>query len=207
MPKFALCMSAANAPASVQKVREEGRDHIFRDFHLLYDVLSQTQLSMQNRATCETDPSFLQLIPYITVVDDNERIFCYSRGQGSAEERLQGKLSIGLGGHVDSLPDKSTGLVRHLQEEGARELEEEIGLVVDPQSIRLNALLVAASTPVDIVHLGIHCVYRMKPTDRSLQHEAGVIEKGEFLTRDDLLLTKFYDRMEGWSKLVLGRQN
>jgi predicted NUDIX family phosphoesterase len=59
--------------------------------------------SLEDRATCETDPSLLQLLPYVLIHrEDTEQYFVYCRGKGGEEARLHGNLSLGIGGHVDT---------------------------------------------------------------------------------------------------------
>jgi len=62
-------------------------------------------LLLQPRSTCETDPNYLQIIPYVIIKDRYGYIFSYRRGSGGGEERLLKKCSIGFGGHVEESLD------------------------------------------------------------------------------------------------------
>ncbi len=69
--------------------------------------------------SCETDPSFLQIIPYGFFIDSSGQILTYTRGGTKYKEnRLTGKISIGLGGHVDDTDaDVLAALIREISEE------------------------------------------------------------------------------------------
>lgn len=203
MAKLALCMKAVNAPDVVREVRESNLSRAFPHSDVIRTILSQSDISMEDRATCETDPSLLQFIPYITVRNSKGKIFNYSRGTGSEEARLHAKLSVGLGGHVDSLPPAGVSLYEHLTNEAVRELKEEIGIDVNPRKLILQAVLVNAETPVDQVHIGLSFTYTMEDT-QDIVAEAKVIEKGGFAEKSELLQEETFSRMENWSKLVLG---
>jgi len=89
MIKHAVCIRTAEAHADFSNVPE-------------------LKLHLVDRALCEEDPSFLQIIPYITVVSMyNGEILQYSRGQAGGEGRLIGKTSIGFGGHMDEVHNGS----------------------------------------------------------------------------------------------------
>lgn len=63
------------------------------------------------REICETvEANYLQIIPYVVFyyVDFAEgklNFFTYTRANSITEERLQGKMSLGVGGHIDSVSD------------------------------------------------------------------------------------------------------
>ena len=112
---------------------------------------------MMPRELCETDERYLQIIPYVHLVNEHGEYFSYERGGAGNEARLHAKRSIGLGGHIDN--PVTTTLDELIAVEAARELEEEVGLVVNTQKM-LDALKHAiiireTSTAVDRVHLGI----------------------------------------------------
>src|SRR5690606_104411 len=56
------------------------------------------------RGDVEEDPTLLQPIPYVVVTrmaGENRQIFTYERLAGGGERRLHGRLSIGVGGHMN----------------------------------------------------------------------------------------------------------
>jgi len=63
--------------------------------------LTSAPFKLADRSHCETNPTYLQLIPYIILVSDNDEVFIYKRGQKGNEDRLHQLFSIGLGGHIE----------------------------------------------------------------------------------------------------------
>lgn len=65
------------------------------------------------RAGLESNIMFRQILPYI-LIECNGKLFTYQRSKGIGEDRLLGKVSVGLGGHID-LTDieygKETGIL------------------------------------------------------------------------------------------------
>lgn len=112
---------------------------------------------MMPRDLCETDERYLQLLPYVIVVNEHGEYFSYERGSAGAEARLHSKRSIGLGGHIDN--PVTTTLDDLIVDEAARELEEEVGLVINKEllhdALKRAILIRQTVTPVDRVHLGI----------------------------------------------------
>lgn len=157
---------------------------------------------LADRAVCETDESTQQFLPYITVYDNEKRIFVYSRGKGGAEARLIGNLSIGLGGHVDEeVPAGYSTLYSWLSNEGRRELLEEAGLEINDH-LNFAGLIRDTSNPVGRVHLGVWAAVKVSAEDVS-ETEAEIVENGEWLTLPEILEPKTYDRLENWSKAVV----
>lgn len=61
-------------------------------------------LAIQRRLVAETDPATRHLLPYVNlfrVQDGVLELFVYRRVKGIGEERLLGKCSIGIGGHIN----------------------------------------------------------------------------------------------------------
>jgi predicted NUDIX family phosphoesterase len=180
---------------------------------------------LEDRAACETDPSRLQLIPYIVVRrEDTGQILSYARGTGGAEARLHGKLSIGIGGHVDTeLPasehdeDRSDVLLTHITDHAERETVEELGVKFysdeadDELEVRRldnnpywTGMLIYDDTKEEgTVHLGL--LYGLDIPDPSYlgQTEAGVIESVAWNSLEELMVPPLFERMENWSKTVI----
>lgn len=157
-----------------------------------------------DRAEIETDESKLQILPYLNVINHRGEVFCYYRGGKGEEGRLHGALSIGLGGHIDSLPSVNTMPVSHFKAEAARELEEELGVKVDLRDFEFAYFLIDRSNPVGRVHLGLRCVINLPDDSWTFKAEEGVIEKGFW--QDPRTFTKEQiDSMENWSKLCVSR--
>lgn len=106
------------------------------------------------RALVETDPAWLQVIPYAVLIDLNDRPWAYRRTGGDA--RLRERRSIGVGGHIEEC-DRREGLLATVHAALGRELAEE--LVWHPQHMTATAPPVAwineQESAVGRVHLGL----------------------------------------------------
>lgn len=125
-------------------------------FNQLKEIIAAHSLFM-DRPIAETDPNYLQIIPYI-VVFKGPLVFCYQRLKKGTETRLHSKYSIGIGGHVnseDKVPDLSNWAA--VETAAYRELEDE--LFFDTSSGHVinwkGQLIYDPSNEVGKVHLGI----------------------------------------------------
>lgn len=151
---------------------------------------------------CENDPSWKQLLPYVVATDPDGALYCYTRGKAGAEGRLHGNISIGLGGHVDLAPSQGQSLEELLVNEANRELDEEAGL--PPAQLRFQGLICDPTNDVGQVHIGLLSVRQVTAAEKeSMLAEAGVVEKGEFVSLDYLRKPDVYARLENWSKCAV----
>lgn len=181
------------------------------------DNFLQLPCSIEQRATCETDESLLQIIPYVTIYDaETKEVFVYKRGEASGESRLTGKCSIGLGGHMEIEPIPGFGLLSCIAQEAQRELEEEIGIqdvmlfeIIRRKLMKGNfGIMYNTRTPVDRVHIAVSLFIEVdKNSLRKL--EEGVITKGQWMTLPELNKAVEINafELEHWSTLVLGTIN
>lgn len=194
----------------------DGVDNLQQDVYVKdhQSVLNCT-VTLEDRANCETDQSLLQIIPYITLFDKKTKeIFVYSRGKGSGEQRLAGKCSIGLGGHMEIEPG-TMSLSEIIVEEALRELEEEIQIEItselrDELSSKLFhgnvGFMYNSRTDVDRVHLAVAFFVGVDAEQiMSKTHEAGVITKGQFMSISDLrrAVDAGTFEIEHWTRMVL----
>lgn len=105
------------------------------------------------RGRAEEDPSYKQLIPYQLFCCDR-RFFVYQRGGGVGEGRLIGRLSLGIGGHIN-LQDGRDGRLDSAGYQAAlhRERQEEL-LCADTLPGVFLGWINDESSPVGRVHLG-----------------------------------------------------
>ncbi len=149
------------------------------------------------RSEAELDLRYKQLIPYVMVTSGNT-ILRYRRGKRGQENRLHGKLSVGIGGHISDEDvtysgDRYTNGMR-------RELSEEIGL--DTFRDTVVAALNDDSDAVGKVHFGIvHVVTVPSVTAEGLVGRCHSILDPKFIPIDDAV--KDIDSYENWSKLCL----
>lgn len=159
--------------------------------------------------SCEENPQRQQLIPYLTLVNQDFKLFTYSRGSAGGEDKLKTKLSVGLGGHVDSAPPLGHTLHSWLIAEARRELEEEVGFVA-PAQIIFDALLLDrlketednGSVYVGQVHAGLLSFVSCTSAE-VVKLEQGVIEHGSWVSVEELLSPEVFSRLEPWSQAAV----
>ncbi len=121
--------------------------------------------SWMPRSEAETSTEYKQIIPYMVLYNsETELIASYVR-KGGGEARLEDKVSVGFGGHVEWLKDRHTDDPTEpwlaFRRGMHREREEEIGKVIGPVREELWGLLNTNESPVDDVHLGVVYLYDM----------------------------------------------
>lgn len=148
-----------------------------------------------SRPIAERDPSFKQIIPYVTVCR-HDLILLIRRKKKQTEQRLHELYSIGQGGHINPLP--GYGGAELIRAELERELLEEIAL--GPADYRLTAggIINDDDTEVGSVHLGLW--YRAEAAEGGFRtNEPDKIE-GAWVTRREVL--EKYATLETWSQIV-----
>lgn len=157
-----------------------------------------------DRKAAEVNTDYLQIIPYIvvTAVRDNQlKVFTYQRSKAGSEERLHGKKSIGIGGHIDEndadLDHKYWSAVVY---GASREFNEE--LITDDPAYEIeftSKIIYAPIDPVGEVHLGVMCIYNAG--DHAVEVRETSKLSGGFLTRDELNAIPTSE-LETWSVLT-----
>lgn len=144
------------------------------------------------RPLAEEDPAFKQLIPYV-VLRDGASVFLMERTDAGGDQRLHGKASLGVGGHLNPVDDGADPLLAGLRREWAEELiadwEPEFTLV---------GLLNDDSNPVGAVHLGV--VFTVDAAGRPVEVREHDKLRGRFVLVVDVFAA--VDRLETWSQLV-----
>jgi predicted NUDIX family phosphoesterase len=187
-----------------------------------HEVISRS--SFVERWLAEKDKAILQFIPYIICYDDDD-IFTYSR-KSCGEERLEGKRSLGIGGHVN-IYDKHLA-VSNIETEldkintqnswdiilngAVREASEELDiaeLYVRENLVQVGTMYtpndgteqkdgdVTTLAKVSEVHMAI--IYKLKvPRETTIKEDEGMINP-EFISKDSIDKDKF----EFWSQLII----
>jgi predicted NUDIX family phosphoesterase len=160
-----------------------------------YRERARTHGEFRSRADMEGDPSMKQIIPYV-IVRHAAMLFLFQRTAAGREPRLHGKISIGVGGHINR--SDVEGAADPVDAGLRRELEEELRIGGQWRA-RLVGVLNDDTNPVGRVHFGlVHVVDAASPdiavreSDRLTGRLAGAGE-----VRD------LYGRMETWSQLIL----
>jgi predicted NUDIX family phosphoesterase len=151
--------------------------------------------SFRPRASIEGDPLYKQLIPYV-IITDGQSVLSYRRGTRSAEARLTGNRSIGIGGHV-SARDPSL-FTRSYVEGMNRELREEIRIDTT-YTIRLVALLNDDSDEVGKVHFGL--IHILAIEEQKVSRNEQAISDLKFIPKEHL--SKSVEDYENWSRICI----
>ncbi len=147
------------------------------------------------RALVEDDPSLKQIIPYL-IIRHGGQIFLFQRSARGGEPRLQGRYSIGVGGHVAR--EDTGGADDFLLAGLRRELEEEL-IVAGPWWARHVGVLNDDQTPVGSVHFGVvYVVETERPAIRVREEDR---LSGRLATAAEVRAA--HEWMETWSQLIL----
>jgi len=156
------------------------------------------------RDKAETDPTYLQIIPYI-VLKQNDLIFAYTRLKKTNETRLHDKKSIGIGGHVDWQSSYAT-LWSQVELGAYAELFEEMNIEPIETFLKIehtNQCIYDPSNEVGRVHLGI--LYTCDASDRVVSVKEVHKISGHFYTVDQVkaMFQDNQDSFETWSTIAL----
>jgi len=148
------------------------------------------------RRHAERDPSLKQVIPY-ALLEREGAVFLMRRLPRGGESRLHGKLSVGVGGHVNPVDGAEDALEAGLR----REVEEEVA-IEGPWEARAVGIINDDSTAVGAVHFGL--AYRVRVAGAVRVREQDALE-GSFAAREEVrrLLREERPRFETWSALLL----
>lgn len=153
------------------------------------------------RRWAERDSSLKQVIPY-TLLTCGDLVYLLRRTAAGGESRLHGKLSVGVGGHINPV-DLAPG-ADVLDAGCRRELEEEVEIRT-PYELQAVGAINDDATDVGSVHFGLVNVARCETPDVAIR-ETDVLE-GRFIPRAELreLARTQRERFETWSALILDR--
>ncbi len=144
------------------------------------------------RPLAEEDRAFKQLIPYV-VLRDGASVFLMERTDAGGDERLHGKASIGVGGHLNPVDEGDDPLLAGLRREWAEEL-----VAGWAPEFRLVGLLNDDSNPVGAVHLGV--VFTVRSNGRPVEVREHEKLRGRFVLQEEVFAA--WDHLETWSQLV-----
>lgn len=144
------------------------------------------------RPVAEESPEYRQIIPYVAIVRGDE-VFATRRLPKGGESRLHGRLSLGVGGHINEI-DQADGqwLMNCLR----REIEEEVD-IADFGTLTLRGLINDSADAVGNVHLGFF--FTLTTTGDVFVRETEKLAGG-FLPMAEL--SNHRDNMESWSEIV-----
>ena len=145
------------------------------------------------RAAMETDPTYKQIIPYMIFVHQR-RLFVMQRSAQAGEQRLAGKYTIGIGGHVCAEDLDLDGIVGW----GMREFEEEVAYNGVIARATVFGLVNDDRDAVGQVHLGVVIILRGESEHIAVRSE---LISGFLMDREECFT--HFDRMETWSQFVV----
>lgn len=152
---------------------------------------------MMRRGDAEENPAYKQPIPY-ALLRRGDTFFTYRRLGGGGEQRLHGKLSIGVGGHMNRV-EGAQNFKQVLSDNLRRELNEE--LVIEGAGalkIRTIGLINDDATEVGRVHIGVLVAIDLPDSASVDVREKDKLE-GKWLPLSELQDKEVYERMESWS--------
>ena len=172
----------------------------FQGFHVdtgpyLDTLLDPAWTSYRPRDEIENDPEFKQLIPYC-IFRHRHMVFHYRRGREQGEARLHSRRSIGVGGHICTLDQTTSG--SPYVEGMRREIAEEVYLDTTYNE-RCIGLINDDETEVGRVHLGIVHIFdldepKVRPREQSIKDSG-------FASPADLVSDR--GSFETWSQICL----
>ena len=157
-----------------------------------------SEFEIKRRGEMEKNPAYKQLISYVMITSRNGKTLIYKRLKGGAEKRLHGLLSIGVGGHMNDVPDAS-GIEEKLYINAGRELSEEVGLSQEQlEDIEIVGLINDDDNEVGRVHIGVVFKVTVEEADVA-SHEEDTLEL--IWEKDDQLAER--SPYESWSELII----
>lgn len=150
------------------------------------------------RNEMEENSSYKQLIPYITVICDG-KILVYKRSTKGQDERLHERYSLGVGGHIDLVPEIKTQFDTFV-ESVEREVEEELGINIKYADTKLCGFINLDDGTINDFHIGVGITLTLDSLDLE-QGETDVLVERQFLTPTEAM--EMYDKMERWSQIFL----
>jgi predicted NUDIX family phosphoesterase len=149
------------------------------------------------RAKAETDEDFLQLIPYVALLNTEYQVWVYRRSGG--DHRPMDRRSCGIGGHVDR-EDARESLFETLAAALTREVSEELKWDVSGLAVpHPEAWLYEHHHTVGRVHLGLLYVLEWSYEDTPQIREGESLEGLGFAEVSAIIDD---ERFELWSRLA-----
>lgn len=169
-----------------------GRNGLIREnAEEILEIIKDRHIFMP-RPEAEERPDFKQIIPYVILLRGDE-VFTTRRLNKGGEARLHGKLSVGVGGHINPVDEEGDPLMRGLH----REINEEVELA-ESGELRPRGFINDDSNSVGSVHLGACFTLPVEGEVRVRETEK---LEGLWLTVPQL--RENYEKLETWSQIAL----
>ncbi|MBX4195990.1 NUDIX domain-containing protein [Candidatus Pacearchaeota archaeon] len=151
----------------------------------------------KERDSVEEDTSFRQPIPYVFIINKNDKkVFAYRRAsKGYSEKRLRNNWSCGLGGHIDKSDSENPVMTAMM-----RELDEE---VVSSHALTPTIIgyLNDETNDVGKVHFGVIAIAE---TEGTVEKGSDEMAEGRFISIEEMesLLSDPSSEVENWTKIA-----
>lgn len=143
----------------------------------------------------ENDVSYKQIIPCTLFLYD-DKIFTYTRLQGSGEKRMVGRNDILIGGHVN--PQDQQGTYKEtLWAAMYREFEEEV-IHHDSYSLHQVGYVNEDGTDLDKVHFGV--IYRINGRSPQIAVRETEAMRGSLLSVEEM--ERLDPPLQSWHKFI-----
>ena len=127
------------------------------DVPSILSILKNENLKFIERKIAENDTNYKQLISYILLTKDNDKILTYKRGvYTNAHEMIKGSTCLGFGGHVQDIDTNNMFSQGHAGVFGTaeREVFEELK-GFKPENVSISGYISDDSSPEGVKHLGV----------------------------------------------------
>ncbi len=180
------------------------REHYFdgfmdaREFDFESVILANFEWMARDEA--EKDIRFKQPIGYQIMYKPSTReVFLYLRNKKNTEQRLQGKWSCGVGGHIEQCD--VAGGSNPIHESSLREMDEEVA-ITGGRDIRVLGYINDDTDAVGRVHFGILYLVTIDD-DATITVLDPHIAEGSLVSLDDLEeKCNSQDSVENWTKIA-----
>lgn len=156
------------------------------------------------RRDCEKNPNYKQIIPYCLLCCDG-KFFVMHRKDAGGEKRLHGRSSLGVGGHMNPIPEIAS-VKTLIAENIIREITEEVAITdVAGKETRFDfpklvGLLNDDDNEVGAVHLGVFFILNL-PADGTIVK----VRETDQLAGKFMSLPEIQDlpNLEPWSEIIV----
>ena len=169
-----------------------------------YESIIEKNFLTLTHGSATQNKSLKQPIAYVTIYNVTEKkFFIYQRAtedKDYGEKGLQGKLSLGFGGHMKPLDNKDGGGIRKSL---IREIGEETGLTGMLGDIKLLGYVNDESNDVNRIHFGM--LYAARTDSLLISPKDPEIKKWELKTLKEIQkISKDPEcKLETWSRIAL----
>lgn len=177
------------------------------------DAISKKDIIVAQRATLEENPSFRQLIPYVSLMTNDGRYLTYTRTKQGNETRLHKKVSVGFGGHMDAKDlhmtddshiDIEKTIVNGLKREVVEELGEDVYQIIKDKvdGFEVKEFIIDNKTEVEEVHMALLITVVLDDAINVKSPDDSIIING-FLKADEI--RQLEGEIEPWSDIVINK--